>query len=126
MQKPAKKNTYRNAPDEVDRYLAEVPIEYRAVLEQVREIVRELVPEAAERVSYGVPIFRLNKDLLGYGANKKYCSIYAMSASLLARQKEAFEGFELSGTTIHFHPDKPLTREMIELIVRERCKELQA
>jgi len=126
MQKPTRKDTDRNAPQEVDRYLAEIPDEYRAALESVREIVSAMVPDATERVSYGVPIFRLNKDLLGYGANKNFCSLHVMSSKILERRKEELKDFKMSGTTIHFHPAQPLSRALIEMIVSDRLGELQS
>ena len=79
----------RHAPDEVDAYLADLPEEVRASLERVRAIVRESAPECTERVSYGIPIFRLRKDLVGMASQKNHSSLHTMSPSLMEAMGEA-------------------------------------
>ena len=41
----------RQAPEEVDAYLADLPADFRGALERVRAIIRETVPACTERVS---------------------------------------------------------------------------
>ena len=114
-----------NKPEEVDKHLAQLPENIRTSLEEVRKIIREIVPDATERVSYRIPIFRINRDLVGFGSKGTYCSFYAMSPELVRRMKEELKGYEVSGATIHFTPDKPLSRELIEKIVKSRLEEIR-
>ena len=118
-----KPDASRRAPEEVDAYLADLPQEVRESLERLRAIVRETAPGCTERVSYGIPIFRLRKDLVGMSAQKNHCSLHTMSPSLMEAMGEELEGVKVSGATIHFTPEEPLTRELVEMIVRERMKE---
>jgi uncharacterized protein YdhG (YjbR/CyaY superfamily) len=113
----------RHAPEEVDRYLEPLPDDVRASLERVRDIVRQTAPECTERVSYGITIFRLQKDLVGMSAQKNHCSLHTMSPSLVRAMVEELKGVKVSGATIHFTPQEPLSRAFIELIVQERMKE---
>ncbi|HEY9063297.1 MAG TPA: DUF1801 domain-containing protein [Pseudobacteroides sp.] len=124
MDKKPKRNPSVNVPEEVDRYLAELPDDIRQELERVRKTVKEIVPNLTERVSYQVPILRLNKDLVGFAAQKNHCSFYTMSRSIIEQMKEELAGYKISGTTIHFSPEKPLSRELIEKIVNKRLIEL--
>ena len=119
----SKPDASRHAPAEVDAYLADQPQEVRESLERVRSIVRETAPECTERVSYGIPIFRLRKDLVGISAQMNHSSLHTMSPSLMTDLDEELTGVKVSGATIHFTPQAPLTRELIETIVRERMKE---
>lgn len=120
----SKANASRHAPEEVDAYLAELPDHVRSSLERVRRIVREAAPACTERVSYGIPIFRLQKDLVGISAHQNHCSLHVMSPSLMEAVTNELKGVEISGATIHFTPENPLPRELIERIVRERLKEV--
>lgn len=114
----------RNAPEEVDAYLKEVPIEARLALQALRSFIKSLVPNATERVSYGIPIFRLEKDLIGISGQKNHCAIHTMSPALASRLKPELIGFKVSGATVHFQPDKPIPEVLVKLIVDARMEEL--
>ena len=122
----SKPKASRHAPDEIDAYLEGLPDDVRSALEQLRGIIRETRPECTERVSYGIPIFRLRKDLVGMSAQKDHCSLHSMSPQLMKAMSGALKkmGFNLSGATIHFTEDKPLPKELVVKILRERMKEL--
>jgi len=119
----AKADPSRHAPQEIDAYLEALPDDVRSALERARSIVRETAPESTERVSYGIPIFRLQRDLVGISAQKNHCSLHSMSTSLMSAMAAELEGFQVSGATIHFTPEQPLPRELVEKIVRERIRE---
>ena len=120
----AKPKPSRHAPQEVDAYLAPLPDDVRAALERLRAVIREVAPECTERVSYGIPIFRLNKDLVGISAQKSHCSLHTMSPPLVEAMGEALSGVRVSGATIHFDPQSPLPRELVKQILRARMREL--
>jgi uncharacterized protein YdhG (YjbR/CyaY superfamily) len=120
----SKADTSRHAPEEIDAYLAALPEDIRASLERVRSIVRETASECTERVSYKIPIFRLRKDLVGMSAQKNHCSLHSMSPPLMEAMSEALKGVKVSGATIHFTPENPLPKELVERIVRERMREV--
>lgn len=120
----AKTDASRHAPQEIDAYLAALPDDIRQALERVRAIVREIAPDCTERVSYGIPIFRLGKDLVGLSAHENHCALHTMSPPLVKALADDLRGVKVSGATIHFTPDAPLSRDLIEKIVRERMKEL--
>lgn len=121
----AKHDPSRHAPEEIDAYLAALPEDVRSSLERVRSIVRETAPGCTERVSYGVPIFRLEQDLVGMSAQKDHCAFHTMSPSLMKAMADELKGLTLSGATIHFTPDKPLPQELMERIIRERMKAVE-
>ena len=119
----SKADTSRHAPEEIDAYLRDLPDDVRSELERVRSIIRETAPECTERVSYQIPIFRLRKDLVGMSAHKNHCALHSMSPPLMKVMAQELESVNVSGATIHFTPENPLPRELIEKIVRERMKE---
>ena len=119
----SKADASRHAPEETDAYLEALPDEVRSTLERVRSIIRETAPECTERVSYKIPIFRLRKDLVGMSAQKNHCALHTMSPPLVKAMAEELKGLKVSGATIRFTPENPLSRQLIEKLVRERMKE---
>ena len=67
-----------------------------------------------------MPIFRLKRDLIGFAAMKKHCSLFLMGTTYSEEIKEELSKFEISGKTVHFTPDKPLPKELIEKIIQAR------
>ena len=119
----SKTDTSRHAPEEIDAYLQTLPDDVRSSLERVRDIIRETAPGCTERVSYRIPIFRLEKDLVGLSAHKNHCSLHSMSPSLMKAMAGELKEAQVSGATIHFTPEQPLSKELIVKIVRARMKE---
>jgi uncharacterized protein YdhG (YjbR/CyaY superfamily) len=116
----------RHAPDEIDAYLEALPEDDRAALARVRAIIREIAPDCTERVSYQIPIFRLQKDLVGMSSQANHCALHSMSPPLMQAMAADLKGVKVSGATIHFTPEAPLPRDLIEKIVRARMKEIGA
>lgn len=114
----------RHAPEEIDAYLKELPELQRTALQTLRTFIKTLFPEATERVSYGIPIFRLEKDLVGISAQKNHCAIHTMSPALAAKLKPELIGFKVSGATVQFQPEKPIPENLVTLIVKSREAEL--
>ena len=119
----------KNPPAEsVDSYLAARPEEVRAALEKLREIIKAAAPDTTEVISYRIPVFKLHgSPLVGFGAAKKHCSFFTMSSSMipkLARMRaRELKGYDVSGATIHFTPDKPLPAVLVKRLVKERIAE---
>lgn len=60
----------------VDEYLASVPADVRPILEKIRLIVRRVVPDAQETISYQMPAFRHRRVFFFYAAFKRHIGIY--------------------------------------------------
>jgi uncharacterized protein YdhG (YjbR/CyaY superfamily) len=58
----------KNFPTTVDEYLATLPNDVRKVLQELRHTIKSIAPEAEERIAYRIPIFRLQRDLVGFSA----------------------------------------------------------
>ncbi|AIF83204.1 hypothetical protein NTE_01131 [Candidatus Nitrososphaera evergladensis SR1] len=115
-------------PTTVDEYLATLPGDVRDALEKLRRTIKSIVPGAEERIAYRIPIFRLERDLVGFSAQrnpqKRLCSFYTMSPPLVKAMKKDLQNYRVSGATIHFIPEKPLPAALVKKIVRARVKEL--
>ena len=110
-------------PEEVDAYLAALPVGQRDALDALRRQIRDVAPAATERVAYGVPSFHHDGPLVSYGAFRNHVSLVSQSPALIRRLADRLTGLDVSGSTIRFAPESPLPPEVVELVVRERLAE---
>jgi len=114
-------------PATVEAYLAAVPAKDRAVLEKIRGAVKSVVPDAEEKISYGMPMFVWNGHLVYYGAMKKHLSLFPGSKAVLKKFATELEPFDASSPgTIRFTADKPVPLTLVKKIVRARMAENRA
>ena len=66
-------------PATVEEYLAALPDDVRARLEEIRRVVHEVVPDAGETISYEMPTFTLDGlPLLHVAAWKQHIGLYPL------------------------------------------------
>ena len=110
---------------EMDDYLAGVPEPDRAALERIRRVVKELVPQAEEGKSYGMPALKYNKrPLVGFVAAKKHLSLFPFSPAVIDALTDRLDGFELSKGTIRFTAQHQLPDEVLRDVVMLRLGEI--
>lgn len=105
----------------IDDYLAQLPPDQHAALETLRGQIRAVAPEANEAISYGLPTFRLNGNLVHFGAAAKHCAFYP--GAVMEAFADRLAGFETAKGTIRFQPDAPLPPDLVADIVRHRVAE---
>jgi uncharacterized protein YdhG (YjbR/CyaY superfamily) len=132
--KAAKASRARRTADEsssndeaIAAYLAQAPVPARALLSEIRNLVRDIVPpETSEVFSYGMPGFRYKGALLWYGAFKNHCGFYPGSPPMLRSLAEELKGFKTTKGAIQFPTGKPLPAALVKKIVRLRLAENDA
>lgn len=120
------KPTIRTDVKTVDEYIACQPAEARGVLERVRRAIRRPLPGAEERISYGIPAYRLHgRSVLFFAGWREHYSLYPLTETLLAAFKDQLAQYELRGEgTIRFPLSDPVPVGLIEEIARLRAKEI--
>ena len=109
---------------EVDSYLAEVEEPKRSTLQQVRQMIREEVPEAEEGISYGHPAFRLKgKVIAGFAAFKNHLSYLPHSGSVFPELQDEVARYKTSSGALQFPIDSPLPKHLVERLVRVRISQ---
>ncbi len=111
------------AVKDIDSYLSFVPEKERIALEELRQQILDLVPDAEEVISYMIPTFKYKGALVGFGYYKTHLSFYFMSSGLRGHFGQDLIGYKHEGSTIHFTADKPLPTEVIRKIVLARVME---
>jgi uncharacterized protein YdhG (YjbR/CyaY superfamily) len=115
----------KDDPVAVDEYLAQLSTDRRAVLEELRQLIKSSVPGVRERISYGTSvIFALEGDLVGFVSQPNHLSFLTMSPGLAKAMKaEITKTHKLSGATIHFTPENPLPTSLVEKVLAARVTE---
>lgn len=102
----------------IDEYIAACPVESQAYLEQIRELIRALVPDAKEKISYQIVCFELNgRNLIHFAGWKKHVSLYPIPAGSEAFNKSIAK-YAYGNGTVKFPLDEPLPTKLIERAVK--------
>jgi uncharacterized protein YdhG (YjbR/CyaY superfamily) len=107
--------------DEVDRYLTSVEEPKRTTLAQLRRTILEVLPDAEQGMSYGVPAFKIRgKTIAGFAAFKNHLSYLPHSGSVFPELKDELAGYSTSSGALRFEVDKPLSHELVERLIGVR------
>jgi uncharacterized protein YdhG (YjbR/CyaY superfamily) len=111
----------------IDAYLAALPPSRRDALQRLRGQILQLIPDAEETISYGMPAFKLHgTTVVWFAAWKAHLSLYPLTDTFLASHAEALSGFGRTKGSIHFTPEAPLPEPVVEALVRARLADLEA
>jgi len=106
----------------IDDYVNLFPKNVQNILEKLRKIIRESAPEAEEAISYGMPTFKLNGNLVHFAAFKNHIGFYP-TPSGIETFKEELTPYKSSKGSVQFPLDKPIPYELVRKIVVFRVKE---
>lgn len=107
---------------DIDSYIAAYPKDAQALLNVVRATIKKAAPKAEEKISYGIPTFTLNGNLVHFGAFKTHIGFFP-GASGVASFKKELSIYKTSKGTIQLPLDKKLPLPLITKIVKFRVKE---
>ena len=106
---------------EVDDYLASVTEPKRSTLEALRATILEIIPEAEQGISYGLPAFRVQgKVIAGFAAFKNHLSYLPHSGSVFPELERELSGYQMSSGALRFPVDEPLPKKLVEKLVNVR------
>lgn len=106
-------------PESIDEYIAGFPEDIKGILQEIRTLIQKTVPKALEKISYGMPTFYLNGNLVHFAAYKNHIGFYPTPSGLEAF-KEAVSKYKHSKGAVQFPIDKPMPLELIVQIVKYR------
>ena len=112
----------KDVPATVDQYIEGFPEEIQVILSKLRAAVKKAAPQAVERISYQMPAFYLNGNLVYFAAFKNHIGFFPTSSGVAAFKKDLAKYATTKGT-VHFPLDKPLPLDLIKRIVKFRVKE---
>jgi len=106
----------------IDEYIAMFPKDVQEKLEAIRRVVREAAPQASEKISYQIPTFYQNGNLVHFAAFRDHISFFPTSSGVTAFKKELTK-YKTARGTIQFPMSEPLPLDLIKRITAFRVKE---
>jgi len=107
---------------DIDEYIQSHPKDVQKILMEIRKTVKKAAPNAKEKISYGMPAFILNGNLVYFAAFKNHIGFYPLPSGINSFKKE-LSTYKTSKGAIQFPIDKPMPLSLITKIVKYRVKE---
>jgi uncharacterized protein YdhG (YjbR/CyaY superfamily) len=106
----------------IDEYISLFPENIQDLLNKLRQTIRETAPDAKEAISYQMPTFKLNGNLVHFAAFKNHIGFYPTPSGTKTFKKE-ISNYRSGKGSIQFPIDKPIPLSLIQKIVKHRVKE---
>lgn len=109
----------KNAPKDIDEYIANFPKEVQRLLDQLRMTIRRAAPVAEETIKYQIPTFTYKGNLVHFGGYKNHIGFYPTPSGIEKFKKE-LSGYESAKGSVKFPLDQPIPFDLISDIVAFR------
>ena len=107
----------------IDEYIAMFPQNVQDILMVLRETIQDAAPKAQEAISYGIPTFKLNGNLVHFAAFKNHIGFYPGGPSAIEAFQEELYHFKQGKGSIQFPIDKPIPLQLVKRIVKFRVNQ---
>lgn len=105
----------------IPEYIKAQPKELQGRLRAMRALVRAAAPKAEEAISYGMPTYKQEGNLVHFAGWKTHIGFYPGPVAIKAFAKELSK-YELTKGTIQLPLNAPLPEKLIKRIVAYRIK----
>lgn len=112
---------------QIDLYLAKVPEPQRGTLKELRTLIRASLPEAEECLSYNMPAYKVNGQVIaGFASAKNHCSYYPFSGATLTTLSADVSTYVTTKGSLHFAIDKCIPASLVKKLIKTRLNEVKA
>lgn len=109
----------------INEYIAQFPKDQQKILEQLYKIIKEKAPaETTETISYQMPTFRYNGNLIHFALYKKHLGLYPGPEAIEFFEDE-LKSFKTSKGAIQIPLDQPLPKKIIEQLINFNVAKLK-
>jgi uncharacterized protein YdhG (YjbR/CyaY superfamily) len=109
---------------EIDRYLDALEEPKRTTLARLRQTILDVLPQAEQGISYGLPAFKVGgKTIAGFAAFKNHLSYLPHSGSVFPELTDELKGYSASTGALRFSTDKPLPAPLVEKLITVRLQQ---
>ena len=103
----------------IDEYIMSFPENVQKKLTTLRKLIRKAAPDAQEKISYQMPTFYLNGNLIHFAAFSKHIGLYPTPSGTATFERELARYVHGKGS-IQFPLEEPLPIDLIKRIVKHR------
>jgi uncharacterized protein YdhG (YjbR/CyaY superfamily) len=109
----------------VKAYVAAMPADVRAAVEQLRTLIKTAAPKAVESRSYGIIGYKIDGRAFIYcGGFTRHVAMYPVTAAMRRDHAEAIAPYQASKGTLRFALDKRLPVALIKKLLKARLAEM--
>ncbi|GAB3948833.1 DUF1801 domain-containing protein [Spirosoma harenae] len=101
----------------VDEYIALQPESMRPSLTEIRQIIKQAIPDVEELISYQMPGYRYHGKLIWFAANKNHYGIY-MPPGILLAFKDQLSVYSQTKSAIHLPINQPIPAKLLNEMVQ--------
>ena len=114
--------SHKTGFNSIDEYIATFPADIQKLLQEVRTTIKAAAPEAEEKISYQMPTFFLNGNLVHFAAFKNHIGFYPAPTGIEAFAQDLAQYKGAKGS-VQFPLNKPMPLDLITRIVKYRVTE---
>lgn len=116
------KNTNQNhycgkSDTSIDAYIAAQPENIQPYLNDVRDAIRDVLPEAEERIAWQMPTYREKHNIIHFAAHKNHIGLYPGEMAIV-HFADRLTDFKSSKGAVQFPYNKPLPLDLIAEIAQ--------
>lgn len=115
----------KTVPTTIDEYISGFAPEIQERLQTIRKQVKKTAPKAEEAIKYGMPMFVLHGNAVGFAAFKKHIGLYPAPHTHPDFKKDLLP-YAGTKSSMHIAHDAKIPLTLIARIVKFRVKELAA
>lgn len=113
-----------SSANSVTKLYSQSPMSHRRTMMAMRKTILEILPDAEEVVSYGMPAFKLNgKIVAGLMAAKNHVGYYPFSGSILNLFEKELAKYSKTKSALHVPIDSPLPKTLIKKLLNARLSQ---
>ena len=101
----------------VDEYIENAPKDVQGRLNQIRSAIKEVAPNAQEKISYGMPYYSYKGRLVYFAYAKNHIGLYPMPPIIEENLKE-LKKYQTAKATIRFPLNEDLPIPLIKRLVK--------
>ena len=102
---------------DVDAYIAAAPKAVQSKLRELRAAIKDVAPNAEEKISYGMPYYGYKGRLVYFRLSKSHIGLY-IPTPIIQEHKSELKGYGTAQATVRFPLDQKLPLALIKKLVK--------
>lgn len=112
-------------PKSVSAHYSRAPEPHRSTMLEMRRRILRIIPEASEVISYGMPAFQVDGEIVaGMLAAKNHVGYYPFSGSTLSGLRGELARYSTTKSAVHVPIDSPLPLALLRSLIAARRSEI--
>lgn len=96
----------------IDEYINFQDENVREYLEEIREIIRESIPDAIEKISWSIPTYWKDKNIIQFASSKNHIGVYP-GEEATEYFSDKLTDYDVTKGTIRLPYSRPLPKDLL-------------